>query len=79
MRVGGCPAAVAQWQSTGGSSQRCPGFDLFVSLVSRSNLECGVSKIGSGHSRARFITLTGLCEKYSFQVEASHDAATGHW
>ena len=27
MRVGGCPAVVAQWQSTGGSSQRCPGFD----------------------------------------------------
>ena len=21
------PAVVAQWQSTGGSSQRCPGFD----------------------------------------------------
>ena len=27
MRAGGCPAVVAQWQSTGGSSQRCPGFD----------------------------------------------------
>ena len=27
VRVGGCPVAVAQWQSTGGSSQRCPGFD----------------------------------------------------
>ena len=27
LRVGGCPAVVAQWQSTGGSSQRCPGFD----------------------------------------------------
>ena len=25
--VGGCPAVVVQWQSTGGSSQRCPGFD----------------------------------------------------
>ena len=25
-RAGGCPAVVAQWQSTGGSSQRCPGF-----------------------------------------------------
>ena len=25
--VGGCPAVVAQWQSTGGSSQMCPGFD----------------------------------------------------
>ena len=25
--VGGCPAVVAQCQSTGGSSQRCPGFD----------------------------------------------------
>ena len=23
----GCPVAVAQWQSTSGSSQRCPGFD----------------------------------------------------
>ena len=27
VRVGGCPVAVAHWQSTGGSSQRCPGFD----------------------------------------------------
>ena len=27
VRVGGCLAVVAQWQSTGGSSQRCPGFD----------------------------------------------------
>ena len=27
VRVGDCPAVVAQWQSTGGSSQRCPGFD----------------------------------------------------
>ena len=27
MRVGGCPAVVAQWQNTGGSSRRCPGFD----------------------------------------------------
>ena len=27
MGVGGCPVVVAQWQSTGGSSQRCPGFD----------------------------------------------------
>ena len=27
MRAGGCPAVVAQWQSTGSSSQRCPGFD----------------------------------------------------
>ena len=27
VRVGGRPAVVAQWQSTGGSSQRCPGFD----------------------------------------------------
>ena len=27
MRVGGCLVVVAQWQSTGGSSQRCPGFD----------------------------------------------------
>ena len=25
--VGGCLAVMAQWQSTGGSSQRCPGFD----------------------------------------------------
>ena len=23
----GCSAVVAQWQSAGGSSQRCPGFD----------------------------------------------------
>ena len=27
VRVGGCLAVVAQWQSIGGSSQRCPGFD----------------------------------------------------
>ena len=28
VRVGGCPTIVAQWQSTGGSSWRCPGFDF---------------------------------------------------
>ena len=28
VRVGSCPAVVAQWQSAGGSSQRCPGFDF---------------------------------------------------
>ena len=27
VRIGGHPAIVAQWQSTGGSSQRYPGFD----------------------------------------------------
>ena len=27
VRVGGRLAVVAQWQSTSGSSQRCPGFD----------------------------------------------------
>ena len=27
VRVGGCLAVMAQWQSTGGSSQRFPGFD----------------------------------------------------
>ena len=27
VRVGGCLAVMTQWQSTGGSSQRCPGFD----------------------------------------------------
>ena len=27
VRVGGCPAVVTQWQSIGGSTQRCPGFD----------------------------------------------------
>ena len=27
IEVGGHPAAVAQWQSTGGSSQRCPRLD----------------------------------------------------
>ena len=27
VRVGGSPVVVAQWQSTGGSSERCPGFD----------------------------------------------------
>ena len=27
VRVGGCPSVVAQWHSTGSSSQRCPGFD----------------------------------------------------
>ena len=27
VRISGCSAVVAQWQSTGGSSQRCPGFD----------------------------------------------------
>ena len=33
VRAGGCPAVVAQWQSTGGSSQRCPGFDSQRLLV----------------------------------------------
>ena len=32
-RVGGCPVAVAQWQSTGGSSWRCPGFDSRLLLA----------------------------------------------
>ena len=27
MRVGGCPAVMAQWQSPGISNQRCPGFN----------------------------------------------------
>ena len=27
MRVGGYPVVVAQWDITGGSRQRCPGFD----------------------------------------------------
>ena len=27
VRVGGCPGVMVQWQSTGGSSQRCPGFN----------------------------------------------------
>ena len=27
VRVGGCLPVVAQWQSTGCTSQRCPGFD----------------------------------------------------
>ena len=27
MRFGGCLAVGAQWENTGGSSQRCPGFD----------------------------------------------------
>ena len=34
MRVGGCLAVVAQWQSTGGSSQRCPGRLLAILLSS---------------------------------------------
>ena len=29
MRVGRCLAVVAQWQNTGGSSQRCSGFDCW--------------------------------------------------
>ena len=27
VRAGGCPAVVAQWLNTGGSSKKCPGFD----------------------------------------------------
>ena len=27
VRAGGCLTVVAQWQSTGSSSQRCPGFN----------------------------------------------------
>ena len=33
--MGGCPVAVAQWQSTGGSSQKCPGFDSWRLLAFR--------------------------------------------
>ena len=29
VRVGGCPAVVAQWQSTDASSHRCPRFDFW--------------------------------------------------
>ena len=39
VRVGGCPAVVAQWQSTGGSSQRRPGFDYWrLSAISLSSI-----------------------------------------
>ena len=34
--ISGCPAVMAHWQSTGGSSQRCPGFDyqpLYFRLI----------------------------------------------
>ena len=58
MRVGGCPAVVAQWQSTGGSSQRCPGFDsrwlpafftfLYLCLITCNFIYC------------RCLLLTGL-------------------
>ena len=34
MRVGRCPAVMAQWQSTGGSSRRCPGQLLAILLSS---------------------------------------------
>ena len=27
VRAGGCRVAIDQWQSTGGSIQKCPGFD----------------------------------------------------
>ena len=30
VRVGGCPAVVAQWQSTGASSQSCLRFDSWI-------------------------------------------------
>ena len=33
VRVGGCLAVVAQWQSNGGSSQRCPGFHSWQLLA----------------------------------------------
>ena len=30
--IGGCPAVVAQWQSAGGSSRRCPEFNCVTHL-----------------------------------------------
>ena len=55
MRAGGCPAVVAQWQSTGGSSQRYPGFDsrrlptfftfLYFHLITPKFIYYGVSML----------------------------------
>ena len=39
MGVGGCPTVVAQWQSTGGSSQRCPGSVYFCAIPSSSPVQ----------------------------------------
>ena len=35
VRVGGCPAVVVQWQSSGSSTKRCPGFNsrLYFRLI----------------------------------------------
>ena len=40
IQAGCCPAVVAQWQSTGGSSQRCPGFDSWPAFSLSSIYFC---------------------------------------
>ena len=51
MRVGGCPVVVAQWQSTGGSTQRCPGFNFqrllafYLPLFSPHNINFFISSV----------------------------------
>ena len=61
MRVGGHLAVMTQWQSTGSSSQRCPGFDsrrlqtfslssifTFISSVRQDALSNLTSFVGVG-------------------------------
>ena len=61
VRVDGRLAVVAQWQNTGGSSQRCPGFDswllptfslssifTFISSVRQDALSNLTSFVGAG-------------------------------
>ena len=55
MRAGGCPAVVAQWQSTGGSSQGCPGFD------SRRLLGFSLSSIFASEHLNSFIIIILVC------------------
>ena len=67
MRVGGCLVVVAQWQSTGGSTQRCPGFDSWpfhFSLDTTLNLitwlSCDLRSVClSEKVRERVIALVG--------------------
>ena len=46
MRAGGCPVAVAQWQSTGSSGQKYPGFDSWW-LSKTSNLSLTVKYLAA--------------------------------
>ena len=71
VRVGGCPAVMAQWQSTGGSSQRCPGFDsqrllaFFTFLYFRLITSKFIYSLMHLKNYQREINATNMCELHS--------------